>query len=304
MTTSCDVAILTDDRYEQGASPDWYVSQVLQEEALLGDALKALGLSVARISWSNPHVDWRQVRCAVFRSTWDYYTRIPQFSAWVASIARQTHLINAEALIRWNWDKHYLADLERSGIAIPATRFIEAGSRTTLTAEFARAGWSQAILKPAVSGGARHTYRLEGASVDAHETVFAQLLREHCLLLQEFLPSVLSDGEVSLIVIAGRCTHAVRKRAKGGDFRVQDDHGGTVAAHRPQPGEVVFAERAVAACPGSAAYARVDVVRDRMGALAVMEVELLEPELFFRFHPPAAQACALAIHSELSARQR
>ena len=150
-------------------------------------------------------------------------------------------------------------------------------------------------MKPAVSGAARHTYRLNAANLDAHEAVLRGLLRDEAMMLQPFLGSVLTQGEFSLIVIGGRCTHAVRKIAKAGDFRVQDDHGGTVHPHTPTADEIVFAESAVAACAQAPLYARVDAVRDDAGALSLMELELVEPELFFRFSPPAADALAGAI---------
>ena len=102
-----------------------------------------------------------------------------------------------------------------------------------------------------------------------------------------------------MIVIAGRCTHSVRKVPKAGDFRVQDDHGGTVHVHIPTHDEITFAENAVAACPQVPLYARVDTVRDDVGALSLMELELVEPELFFRFYPPAADALAAAIAEAL-----
>jgi glutathione synthase/RimK-type ligase-like ATP-grasp enzyme len=155
------------------------------------------------------------------------------------------------------------------------------------------------ILKPAVSGAARHTYRLSDANIDAHEAVLRELLRKEAMILQPFLSSVLSQGEISLVVIGGRCTHAVRKVAKAGDFRVQDDHGGTVQAHTPTVDEIEFAEQAVTACSQAPLYARVDVVRDESGALSLMELELVEPELFFRFHPPAADLLAAAIAKTL-----
>ena len=157
----------------------------------------------------------------------------------------------------------------------------------------------EAILKPAVSGAARHTYRLNAANLDAHEAVLLELLREEAMMLQPFRSSLLTQGELSLIVVGGRCTHAVRKIAKAGDFRVQDDHGGTVHPHTPAADEIAFAESAVAACPQAPLYARVDAVRDAAGALSLMELELVEPELFFRFHPPAADALAAAIAERL-----
>ncbi len=292
---SPDIVILTDARYEKPDEANWYVAQLLGEERLLLAGLEARGLRTARVAWSNPDFDWSRTRAAVFRSTWDYFERFAEFSAWMDRVERGTRLFNAPELVRWNVDKHYLRDLAGRGVNVPVTRFIERGETTTLREAFAACGWSEAILKPAVSGAARHTYRLNAANLDAHEAVLRELLREEAMMLQPFLGNVLTQGELSLIVIGGCCTHAVRKIAKAGDFRVQNDHGGTVHPHTPAADEIAFAESAVAACPQAPLYARVDAVRDDSGALSLMELELVEPELFFRFSPPAADALAAAI---------
>ena len=296
---SYDVIILTDDRYEAPNQENWYVAQLLGEERLLIAGLEARGLRTRRVAWSNPDFDWNQSRAAVFRSTWDYFKRFAEFSAWMDRVEKTTQLFNASELVRWNLDKHYLRDLAERGVNVPETQFIERGEPTTLRAAMDAHGWSEAILKPVVSGAARHTYRLNAENVEAHEPVLRELLRDEAMMLQPFLGSVLTMGELSLMVIGGHCTHAVRKIAKTGDFRVQDDHGGTVHHHAPSAAEIAFAEQAVAACPQAPLYARVDAVHDESGQLSLMELELAEPELFFRFHPPAADALAAAIAERL-----
>jgi glutathione synthase/RimK-type ligase-like ATP-grasp enzyme len=158
----------------------------------------------------------------------------------------------------------------------------------------------EAILKPAIGGAGRHTYRVTSESIAEHEAVFRELAAQEAMLLQPFQQSVLTGGEISLVMIAGRCTHAVHKRGKPGDFRVHDDHGGTVHPHEATAEEVAFALRAIAACDSTPLYARVDLVRDNAGQLAVMELELIEPELFFRFNPAAAELMARAIRDRLS----
>ena len=296
---SYDIIILTDDRYEVPDETNWYQANILSEERLLMTGLEARGLRTRRVAWSNAEFDWKRARAAVFRSTWDYFDRFAEFSAWMDRVAGGLQFFNTPELVRWNVDKHYLRDLAGRGVNVPVTRFIERGQTTTLDEVMAANGWNEAILKPAVSGAARHTYRLNAANLEAHESVLRELLREESMMVQPFLGSVLTQGELSLMVISGRCTHAVRKIAKPGDFRVQDDHGGTVHPHTPTTDEIAFAEAAVAACPQSPLYARVDAVRDDEGRLSLMELELVEPELFFRFHPPAADALAAAIAARL-----
>lgn len=156
--------------------------------------------------------------------------------------------------------------------------------------------WNETVLKPAISGAARHTYKLNLQNLHLYESVFKELIQKEAFMLQPFQNNIVKKGELSLIVIDGKFTHAVLKIAKKGDFRVQDDFGGTVHNYIPSPEEIDFAERAVKACEPPPIYARVDMFTDNDGHLAVSELELIEPELWFRNNPDAADKLAYAIN--------
>jgi glutathione synthase/RimK-type ligase-like ATP-grasp enzyme len=294
-----DVVILTESRYENPPSVDWYVGNLLHEDNLLRLELKQRGLSVVRVDWASADFDWTRARAAIFRSTWDYFDRYAEFSVWLDRVEPLVELINAAPLVRWNCDKHYLLDLEQRGVHCVPTNMIEPGDRRSLVEVLGKIDFTEAILKPAIGGAGRHTYRLNATNVDEHEAIYRGLIAREAMLLQPFQNSVLANGEISLVVIGGKFTHAVHKRGKPGDFRVHDDHGGTVALHEATEEEIAFALEAVLACNPPPLYARVDLVRDNNGQLAVMELELIEPELFFRFHPAAAGWTADAIRERL-----
>ena len=300
---AADVALLTDHRYTAGvaAPDDWYLGNILADDGLLQAALRARGLSSVRVDWADPAIDWSRFGIAVFRTTWDYFDRQAEFLAWLDRVARCTRLCNPAALLRWNIDKHYLGDLAAAGVPIVPTRYLERGDATPLAAHLEAAGWDQAIVKPCISGAARHTYRLDRDSAAAIEPVVRALLAGEALMLQPFLPAILDQGEDTLVLIDGHYTHALRKRAKAGDFRVQDDHGGTLHACEPTRAQRALASQAMAACPHAPAYGRVDMVLDAGGNPCVMELELIEPELWLRKHPPAADAFAAAIAARLGA---
>jgi glutathione synthase/RimK-type ligase-like ATP-grasp enzyme len=192
-------------------------------------------------------------------------------------------------------DKHYLADLEARGVTTVPSRFIERGSSANLLMLLKETGWNEAIIKPCISGAARHTYRFDPDKASSLEAIMEPLLLEESFLLQPFQESILRDGEDTLMFFGNRFTHAVRKVAKPGDFRVQDDHGGKVYHHVATDEQIEFAQRALAACEPAPAYGRVDLVRDNQGNFAVMELELIEPELWLRNHPPSAMAFAESI---------
>jgi glutathione synthase/RimK-type ligase-like ATP-grasp enzyme len=292
--TPIDITVITERRYADLAPGNWYHQQIATEEGLVMDALRALGLTVARQAWSDPDVLWHRTRAAVFRSTWDYFEHIGAFRAWLDRTSTQTRLVNAPELVLWNMDKHYLADLHAAGIRVVPTDILEAGTRLDLEARLDELGWDEVVIKPAISGGARLTWRADRSTASTHQAMLEQCLTREAMLIQPFESGILAYGELSIVVIDGAATHAVRKIARPGDFRVQDDHGGTVEAHRATPEEIEFAVNAVKACPEPPVYARVDLVRSH-GGLRLMEIELIEPELFFRFHPPAATSFAQAL---------
>ena len=292
-----DVALLTESRYAAGtAKPDdWYFSNILRDDELLQRALERLGLSSVRLDWSHPGVDWSTFRCLVFRTTWDYFDRIREFTAWLKSVQFQTRLCNDASIIWWNLDKHYLADLEARGVPIVPSRFLEPHRPENLHDLLDATGWQEAVLKPCVSGGARHTHRVNHDNAEAIQALLEPQLSAEAFLFQPFIRDVLDSGETTLMVVDGHVTHAVRKVPKAGDFRVQDDHGGTVHGHQPTREQIELAMRAMEACRPVPSYGRVDMVSDNGGQWMIMEVELIEPELWLRNHPPAATELARAV---------
>ncbi|QDU20954.1 ATP-grasp domain-containing protein [Urbifossiella limnaea] len=299
---TCDVALLTDRRYTATAAAegDWYMSNILADDGLLQAALARRGLTSERVDWADPGVEWSRFRCALFRTTWDYFDRFPEFSAWLDRVERQTRLCNHSPTVRWNLDKHYLADLDARGVPVVPARFLERGSAQPLADVLTEAGWDEAVVKPCVSGAARHTYRVNRRTAADLQPLLDGLLAAEAMLVQPFQADVVRTGEDTLMVFGGRFSHAVRKVPKAGDFRVQDDHGGTVHDYTPTAEQVELAERAVSACHPLPVYGRVDLVRNNAGQLAVMELELIEPELWLRHHPPAAEHFAAGVAAFLT----
>jgi len=246
--STIDIVILTDSRYVDPVPDHWYIQNILDEERMVRDALESRGLKVWRTNWDNPDFDWSQTRYILFRSTWDYFERFPEFSRWLKEVSTLTRMINPYSIIEWNLDKHYLQDLHDRGINIPPTIFVEKGESRSLDEITANAGWTDIILKPAVSGGARHTYRMNPTNIERHVNIFEELITGESMLLQEFQDKVISKGEVAHMMFGGAYSHSVLKKAKEGDFRVQDDFGGSVYDYSPAEDEIRFAEKVVAAC--------------------------------------------------------
>lgn len=295
-----DCVILTDHRYLNDSKTDAYKHNVYYEDRLLYHALEAIGLKTLRLAWDDMFFDWSTTKSVVFRTTWDYFDRFDEFSKWLEQVSKKTTLINSEALIRWNIDKHYLLDLQENEIHIAESHFIEKGAKVSLHQLHDILNWQHTVLKPCVSGAARHTYKLNLENLKDHEQRFQDLISEEAMMLQPFQFNIVDKGEVSMMVFNGVYTHAVLKKAKSGDFRVQDDFGGTVHDYNPSEEEIRFAEAAVKACNELPLYARVDIFEDNYGHIALSELELIEPELWFRNHPEAANVLASAVKTHLN----
>ena len=287
-----DIVILTDHRYVNPKKTDWYVKQVLDEDELLLNALEKKGLSVCKKDWADSAFDWTKTKYAIFRTTWDYFERFKEFFDWIKNTKNKTTFINSVDIIKWNIDKHYLKDLSDNGINISPTLFIEKGDKITLAELFHTTNWKKAVIKPAVSGAARHTYKINSKNFTQHEAIFQHLIEQECMLFQQYLNNITEMGEISLIMIGGNYTHAVKKMAKEGDFRVQDDHGGTVEQYKATSEEIAFAKQCLAKCSFKPIYSRVDIVYDNNNKPSLSELELIEPELWFRNNPKSAALLA------------
>jgi len=294
-----DVVVLTDERYVKPLKRNEYIENVLKEDQLVIDALKQLGLIVNRLAWSDPHFDWRTTKSILFRTTWDYAERFTEFTDWLIKVSEKTKLINPYDMILWNLDKHYLADLKNKGINIVETYFVEPKDKRSLKELHEDLGWTKTVLKPAISAAAKNTFKLDFHSITALETHYASLIKNESMMLQPFQKSVIERGEVSLMVIGGQYSHAVLKIAKTGDFRVQDDFGGTVHSYEPAKEEIQLAINTVKACDALPLYARVDLVTDNAGKPAVSELELIEPELWFRRNEQSADLLASCVKQYL-----
>jgi len=294
-----DIVLLTEGTYLAPSEVNAYVQNVLTEQLLVQNALEAKGLMVTRVDWRDQEFDWTSTRAVLFREIWDYFHRFSEFSTWLDETTPKTHMINSTAQIRWNLDKHYLNDLRSNGVNICKTEFVETGDERTLSQIREEENLSDFVLKPAVSGAGRHTYRITGEVPKNIEQIYRELIGQEAMMIQPFQKNVLIKGEVAYMLFDGKYSHAVLKIAKEGEFRVQDDFGGSVHQYDPSDEEIEFAEHVAANTSPLPSYARVDVIRDNNDQLAVAELELIEPELWFRFKPEAADLMADAVLREL-----
>ncbi|MEC7945324.1 MAG: hypothetical protein VX145_04070 [Bacteroidota bacterium] len=298
-----DVVVLTDSRYVNPLKTNTYISNVLREDELVINALKEKNLSVVKKDWNDSIFDWETTRSILFRSTWDYFDKFELFKKWFSKTKNKCLMINSTETIEWNIDKHYLLDLQEHQIPIPNSEFIKRGSSIDLSLLMQKKNWNEIVVKPTISGAAKNTYRLKEEEIIQFGPTWEKLIYKEDFIVQEFQNNVITEGEVAMIVIGGKFTHAVLKKAKEGDFRVQDDFGGSIAIYNPSEEMVKLAEKCTRILTPIPSYARVDIIRDNLGELAVSELELIEPELWFRLNPNAAQKLAQHVDLILSEKK-
>jgi glutathione synthase/RimK-type ligase-like ATP-grasp enzyme len=274
---------------------------LFEDDLPLARALEQLGISAIPAVWSDAAVDWTSFDALVIRTPWDYFERAAEFRAWLdARIASGVLMCNAGDILDWNYDKRYLQDLEAAGVPLVPTIGIRRGEQLDVAALARARGWNEIVVKPTISGGAYRTHRFFVDDAAAYTKEIDDTLADRGLLVQPFLSEVLSDGELSLLFFDGVFSHAVRKRPKPGDYRVQFQFGGTTESVEVAPTLVAQARACVLAAPSLPVYARVDgVVKDRQFLL--MELEVFEPLMFLACHPEAPGRFARAVQGRLLA---
>lgn len=263
-----------------------------KENQRLKDALERQGATVRCIAWDGPEQEWRGIDALVVRTTWNYHLHVNAFRAFIERrVSQGCQCFNAAALLTWNLDKRYLNDLDGAGIPVVPTRYLL--HTDTLAELMLPDEWlsQPVVVKPTVSASAHDTLRFDTGRQLLDSAELVRLHRQHDVMIQPFQRHI-ADGEVSLVAIGGELLHAVRKVPADGDFRVQGAYGGRVVEYLPDEEDHALVKAVMAALPETPAYARVDIVDDNEGHRALMELELIEPQLFLDRFPDSAEALA------------
>lgn len=268
------------------------------DDRLAADALRRQGLVVEPVLWDNKYLDWSAYSTVIVRSCWDYHNRVAEFYEWLQRLDEQGASVwNPTEILRWNMEKTYLSDLEGRGVLVLPSVWLPRGAEVNLGSLMKEKNWKQAVIKPAISAAADQTFLITRESAETHQEKFDALLQQGGMIVQEFAEEIQGQGEWSLIFFDKQYSHAVLKQPKPGDFRVQVHYGGTVKRASPSAALIEQARGVLDKVDSDLLYARVDAV-ERQGRLHLMELELIEPLLFFEFHPqgPARFAATLVKH--------
>ncbi|MEC7983637.1 MAG: hypothetical protein VX278_00655, partial [Myxococcota bacterium] len=255
---------------------------------------------VRSVAWDQP-VDWAMFDAAVIRTTWDYTRRIEEYLAWVDTTSKQTKMYNSASWIHWNANKMYLRSLENRGIPIAPSYFLDASFdvEKELLSILRKERWEKAFLKPVIGAGAEKTLRFRPSELPKAQQFLTDVLPSSSMILQPYLSSVETRGEVSLIYFDSQFSHAVQKVPVSGDYRVQDDFGASDAPINASEGMLSLAKRVIEQLKPIPLYSRIDLLFDDERGWLLNEVELIEPSLFFRHAPHAPKLLVDAIIKRL-----
>lgn len=251
-------------------------------------------ISAKATIWSDPTINWLDFDYLIFRNTWDYYEKDKQFNAWLDYIQQSgIKTLNAIEIIQGNKHKFYLRELENKGIKILPTVFINKTPELDLV-QLLPNSWTKAVLKPAYSAGSYLTEVFETAQIQQINLQYRPIAAEKELLLQEFRPEIISEGETSFIFFNKKFSHCVNKKPASGDFRVQIQYGGNYVAVQPSQDLINQAQKVVDTFSEKLLYARVDgIIIDNQ--LHLMEIECIEPDLYFNQSEGSQQRFVKAI---------
>lgn len=247
------------------------------DDDLAVEPLRQLGWQVETISWRKD-VDWNDYAAVILRTTWDYQHHVDEFVTVLETIDKsRARLENPLDIIRWNLSKTYLRDLEERGCRIVPTLWDSKYTDADFDGWVERLKTDELIIKPLVSATAQHTYRLKQFDPSLTDTFASRRF-----LVQSFMPAIVSEGEYSLFYFDGEFSHAINKAPKTADFRVQEEHGGIITVVEPDSKLLNAGQEVLELIEEQLLYARVDFVRDDDDEFALMELELIEPALYFR----------------------
>lgn len=264
------------------------VDRLTESEQVLIPLFEREHVKVKAVVWNDDTVDWEAYDQLIIRSVWDYHLHHEAFTDWITNLENKgVKTLNPVQVIRSNQHKFYLRRLQEKGIAIVPTHFINRTTKLDLSS-LCHTGWEQMVIKPAISASSFLTETFSKAQLGDIENTYAPIAQKRDLLVQEFMPEVGHLGELSVIFFNRTYSHTVLKTAISGEFRVQSEYGGTTVAYHPGSTIIETAKKVLSQFDGTLLYARIDGLI-RNGEFVLMEIELIEPDLFFEYDKEAAQ---------------
>jgi glutathione synthase/RimK-type ligase-like ATP-grasp enzyme len=253
------------------------------------------GWEVEEISWCKENVNWNDYESVIVRSTWDYQNNHKKFLLVLENINNSSAtLFNDFKTIKWNMNKTYLQDIQERGINIVPTIWEKNFTVEKLKKYFAVLSTDEIIIKPNISANADNTYLLKEGGIENFAPILSSVFKSINYMVQPFMKNIIREGEYSLFYFDGKYSHTILKTPKEDDFRVQEEHGGRLKLINADLQQQKIAQNIISKLNPIPLYARVDLVRDQKDSFALMELELIEPSLYFQLDQESPQRFVMA----------
>ncbi len=261
---------------------------------LLIEPLHKLGWKVEEVSWRNKHVDWNSFDAVIIRSPWDYQQDPETFMETLSEIDKSSAILeNRLELVKWSLDKTYLRDLQKNGIEIVPTLWKNHFDKNESENYFSQLETDEIIIKPTVSANADDTFRIRKKELQRNFKTLSDTFTSRPFLVQPFMDSVIKEGEFSVFFFGDAYSHTILKTPQKGDFRVQEEHGGRLKSiSHPEEKLLQAAHNLLESLYPKPLYSRMDYVRTPQNSFALMELELIEPSLYFNMDPQSPKRFA------------
>lgn len=259
-------------------------------DKLLIAPMKKNGWLASEISWRDKSVNWNSFDAVIVRSTWDYQSDPNNFINVLANIKDSSaHLENNFEMMKWNMNKYYLHDLTNKNILTVETIWENNFSIEKILKYFSLLNTNEIVIKPNISASAENTFRIKSDEIIKKSKKLETIFSNREFMIQPFMSNIISEGEYSLFYFNGQYSHAILKSPKPKDFRVQEEHGGKIVSINPEPSLKHETENVLSKLSTTPLYARVDFVRTSSDDFALMELELIEPSLYFNLDEKAPE---------------
>ena len=253
------------------------------------------GWVVEMVAWQDERVNWDDYDAVYICTPWDYPQHADKFVAVLERIDHSSaELVNCLSLVRWTLAKNYLKDLEARGAAIVPSSWYEDIDAGMFPEYFAAHQTNKVVIKPLIGANAMDTYVLTNPVAQDVVANLVQVFSGRPYFVQPFIEQIQHEGEYSLFFFSGKYSHAILKSPKTGDFRVQEEHGADISSVQPDAELVDVASKVISLVDPRPVYVRADFVRGDGGRYLLMELELIEPSLYFRTNSGAAERFATA----------
>lgn len=288
------VALVSCDERKNNVKDDLYLKYYLNTNQVEVDI----------ISWQDKTIDYTKYDLVVIRSIWNYQYHLKDFLNWLQFLeSNNINLCNSIDVIRNNYDKFKQFEiLKNNEIKIIDTEFLSIDKNISKKIKSLKfSNFEFLVTKPTISESSNNTYIVGKQNKNYKNFVnindiankYMDINANAKLMVQPFLEEVF-DGEYSICCISGKITHAI---LRFNDVFNNSNKIKYIPVESLDQQIISIVEKVLSIKEyQSTLYSRIDLIKCDDWYL-VMEVELLDPNMFISFLPRKTKAKVFQLFS-------